>query len=166
MKPNLILLSALTTGCVTHITTDADSVEFDEPVVGIITDLGAGEVTITGADTVGAVVYREVEWSGSRRPSVEAWVEDGILYLTADCTGKVVCQADHDVVVSETIWSDIRTGAGSVLVRGLDEGVRIETGSGDVSLMQVYGDIFAETGSGTLTIEDSTGSGDVEVVGQ
>lgn len=170
MKSRLILLCALTAGCIVHVTTDADSVEFDEPVVGIVTDLGAGDVTITGADTVGAVVYREVEWSGSRRPDVEAWVEDGILYLTADCTGKVVCRADHDVVVSEAIWSDILTGAGSVSIRGLDEGARVETGSGDVSMWQVYGDISAETGSGAMTIEESigdlelsTGSGDVTV---
>ncbi len=170
MMSRLILFSVLTTGCIPQVTTDSDAVTFEEPVIGIVTDLGAGEVTITGADTVGAVVYREVEWSGSRRPSVEAWVSDGILYLTADCTGKVICQADHDVVVSEAIWSDIRTGAGDVLVRGLDEGARVETGSGDISLVQVYGDIFAETGSGALTIEDSigalelsTGSGDVTV---
>ncbi|MFT5680164.1 MAG: hypothetical protein ACI8RZ_001069 [Myxococcota bacterium] len=168
MMSHLILLTALT-GCVVNVTTDSDSVEFDEPVVGIVTDLGAGDVTITGANTVGAMVYRDLEWSGSR-PDIDAWVEDGILYLTADCTRKVVCQAHHDVVVSEAIWSDIMTGAGNVSLRGLDEGARAETGSGDISMMQVYGDITAETGSGAVTIEDSigdldlsTGSGDVTV---
>ncbi len=67
MMSRLSLIAALTGGCIVHVTTDADSVEFDEPVTGIVTDLGAGNVTITGADTTGAVIYREVEWSGERR---------------------------------------------------------------------------------------------------
>ena len=170
MRARLALIATLTGGCVVHIATDSDSVEFDEPVIGVVTDLGAGDVIITGADTVGAVVYRDLEWSGEEPPEVSARVEDGVLYLTADCDEKIICRVNHEVIVSEAIWSEIATGSGSVTIRGLDEGAVIETGSGDISLVKVYGDITAETGSGEVSIEDgignldlSTGSGDVTV---
>lgn len=170
MRSAPLALFFLTTGCVVHVYSDADTVAFDEPVSGVVTDLGAGSVTITGADTVGAVVYRSLEWSGERAPEVTAVVEDGILYLSARCEGKVVCSVDHEVIVSEDIWSDIKTGSGDVSVRNLDQGATIETGSGDLSLSGVYGNVSAETGSGEISIDDgigdldlSTGSGDVVV---
>ena len=166
----LALIAVLCGGCMVHISTDSDSVEFDEPVTGIVTDLGAGDVVITGANTVGAVVYRDLEWSGQRRPEVSAVVEGGVLYLTADCSAQVVCKVNHDVIVSEAIWSDIMTGSGDVTMRGVDEGALIETGSGNITLSGVHGDISAGTGSGEVSIEDSigdldlsTGSGDVVV---
>lgn len=170
MKRAALALLTLTTGCVVHVYTDTDTVEFDEPITGVVTDLGAGSVTITGADTVGAVVYRSLEWSGERAPEVTAEVADGVLYLTADCEGRIICSADHEVIVSESIWTDIVTGSGDVSVRSLDEGATIETGSGDIALSGVYGSVSAETGSGKVSIEDgigdldlSTGSGDVVV---
>ena len=163
-------LAILLGGCVVHISNDTDTIEFDEPVSGIVTDLGAGSVVITGAQTSGAVIYRDLTWSGEQQPEVSAVVEDGILYLSADCGHKAVCQANHEVVVSEDIWADISTGSGDVELRALDQGARVETGSGNITTSSVYGNIIAETGSGDLSIEDgvgdlelSTGSGNVRV---
>jgi hypothetical protein len=115
------------------------------------------------------VVYRDLMWSGERQPEVSAVVENGILYLSADCSEKVVCQADLEVIVSEEIWADIQIGSGDVELRGLDKGAVVETGSGSITTSRVSGSITAETGSGDLNIEGgmgdldlSTGSGSVQ----
>jgi hypothetical protein len=70
-------LAILLGGCAVHINTDTDTIEFDEPVTGVFTDIGAGCMIITGAQATGVVVCRDLMWSGERQPEVSAVVENG-----------------------------------------------------------------------------------------
>lgn len=86
------------------------------------------------------VGYRDLMWSGERRPEVSAAVENGALYLSADCSETVICQADHEVIVSEEIWADIQTGSGDVVLSVVTDSaaaerrLQINSGSGDVEV--------------------------------
>ncbi len=168
MAPIFIIAAALSSGCVVHVTSDSDALEFDEPITALVTDLGSGDVTITGADLQGAEVYRAIEWAGSDRPALSAWVEDGVLYLVSQCNGMLFCSVNHEVIVSQDIWADITTGSGEIQVKGLDQGIYAETGSGNIALTNIVGASVLTTGSGDIDMQDvigdidlSTGSGDI-----
>ena len=92
-------LAILLVGCVVH--TDTDTIELDEPVSGVVTELVWSSVISTGAQVSGAVVSRDLMWSGERQPEVSAVVENGTLHLSADCSEKGSCQTDHEVIVSK-----------------------------------------------------------------
>jgi hypothetical protein len=53
---------------------------------------------------------------------------------------------------------DLDTGAGSIDVRGLMNGVKASTGAGSVTLVDVQGEIEADSGAGSLDVRGATGT--------
>lgn len=162
------LVGLAASGCVIQAQSRSDAVSFDEPIVGVVADVGAGDLVVTGTAIEGAEVFQVLEWSGSE-PDVTIEVVDQVLYLTVECRkGHLRCRADSELIVPEGAWLSLETGAGDLDIKGTAADVGAWTGAGDVALAAVSGSIEIETGSGDISMTDvagavfaHTGSGEV-----
>lgn len=157
-----LVIGMLASGCVLQAQSRSDAASFDEPIVGVVADVGAGDLVVTGTAVDGAEVFMGLEWTG-QEPDVTAEVVDGVLYLTVECRkGQLVCRVDSELIVPEGAWLSLLTGAGDLDIKGTAADIAARTGAGNVGLTAVLGDIEAETGSGDISMSDVAG---VAVVG-
>lgn len=131
--------------------------------------LDAGDVSVVRAD----VADVQISWGSTGiadAPSVSATVdEDGVLWLTGDCSQGLSCGVDVALLVPSGVSLDVQTGSGDVVLSGTNGGARVETGSGDIALVCVSGELDLHTGAGDIAgsclqsevVTAHTGSGDV-----
>jgi len=96
-----------------------------------------------------------------RRPELVAEVTGGVLNLRVDCSGVRACRSKHVVLLPENVDVQGLTGSGDVTVVGALT-VDVSTGSGDVEARRVDGEVRVETGSGDVDLAEI--GGDVDVV--
>ena len=157
-KTWLPLLAAATSGCILDTQTHTDAITIQEPIEGVVAVLGEGDVRVTGTSIDGAEIFQQLEWSG-RHPDITVNVSEGILYIEASCRAvQMVCRIDHELIVPEGAWIDVRTGSGHLDLKGSDADIVAITGEGDVSLSSVSGAMLLDTTSGNITLADVTGN--------
>jgi len=165
-----VLVLALSSGCVGKlgpIQQQSDSFEVDEAIHTIVLDGSSGDTFVQGgADVVS--VSRYAEWRGDT-PDVDAYVQDGVLYLSDGCDSWGWCSVEHMIDVPAGVSLKLRVGSGDMDVYAIDGDVTLDTGSGDVRAQRVTGDLVIDVGSGDISGDDlsgdsffgQTGSGDV-----
>jgi len=185
----VLAATLMSSGCIFEAQTRSDAFSVEEEIVGVVVNVGAGDLEVIGTSIEGAEIFQQLEWSG-REPDSTISVQDGILTVSLTCrAGQLVCRADHELIVPEGAWLQLETGSGELDIKGTDADIAagtgagsivlasasgfadLETGSGDVLLMDVAGDIVVSTGSGLISgsglaaglLQANTGSGDVEL---
>ena len=69
----------------------------------------------------------------------------------------MAANVEFEITVPPGTQAELRTGAGTVEVEGIQGGVIVDTGSGSVEAWALLGAVDLHTGSGTITVQDVTG---------
>lgn len=168
--PALIALTAGCDGKFGYEYEQEDSFEVTEEVHTVILDGGAGDNYVLGGQYDTVQVTRRAQWRGDT-PEVDAYVQDGVLYLSDGCEGWGWCEVDHEIILPADVDLNLRVGSGDMELNTINGDVRLNTGSGDVYLNQVTGALDVEVGSGDIeggalaltSFYGQTGSGDVNL---
>jgi len=167
-----IFALAISSGCGAGfgpLQSQSDSFDVDQAIHTIVLDGSSGDTVIQGgADVVS--VSRYAEWRGET-PDVEAYVQDGVLYLSDGCDSWGWCSVEHTLEVPSDVSLQLRVGSGDMDVYAVNGDVLLDTGSGDVRMQHLSGALTVNVGSGDIDGDDlggasflgETGSGDVEL---
>jgi DUF4097 and DUF4098 domain-containing protein YvlB len=150
-----------------------------EGLKGLEIRAGAGSLTVTGRDGLGAVeVKAEIVAKGVQDKDMDAYIADRI-ELTLEKKGDraVLIGRGRDgarlfdfgsgavinltVSVPKTLTLDIDDGSGSIAVDDV-AGVRVDDGSGSIRIGRVAGEVAIDDGSGGIEIGDVAGDVSVE----
>lgn len=145
---------------------DARSEQFtiEEPIHAVVVDGGVGDITVRSHAEPG--VRGEAELfadSGDAEPLLR--VEDGVLHVSIDCSGRGCCGADLSLAIPADASLEIGHGVGDVDVADLTGLVAIDVGTGDIELDNLGGTLGLNTGTGSIEGHDLRGSEVVADVG-
>jgi hypothetical protein len=104
---------------------------------GLTLDVGDADVLITGAGEGSTVSVRHVDRYGFGHDArVRRSIGDGVFRVWSRCPRTVLhgCSVSYSVAVPDNLPLTIRTGDGSVTLRGYRGSARITTGDGDVDV--------------------------------
>jgi hypothetical protein len=151
-------------GCASK--TRQDTFEFDDAVDRVEVALNVGDIKVTGRDGEQSAVGISSHWSGTRHPELEVRVEDGTLYVSADCGPLTMCIVDADINVPSGVKELSLYGQdGNVFVTGTDAKVEAAQAKGSIAVFGVGGDLELLTKTGTIKGMNLT-SPSVEVFGR
>lgn len=136
----------------------------------------AGSLTVRSGDgnEIQIVAVKHAAMRGDLdRIQVEITPQEGALRIkTTKPRSLISAWVELTITAPSGTHLDLKTGSGSVEVRGFDGGAQIVTGSGSVVVQDLSGDVALHTGSGSMTIQESagrlkadTGSGGIEIRG-
>ncbi len=150
---------------------------------------GAGSLTVTGRDGLGAIEVkaeivvrhvRDEDMEKVLRDRVELTLEKkgdvAVLVSRVRDSGRLFHFGDDDYIdvtvsVPKALALDIDDGSGSIVVEDLAAALRIEDGSGSVRVERIAGPVRIDDGSGEVVVrgvqgnlEIDDGSGGIEVV--
>jgi hypothetical protein len=139
----------------------------EEQVSTVRVVVGAGDVTLEGADVADVNVSARIEGPANHLGHV---LDGDVLTLFDECH-EHHCSVDVHAVVPAGLAVDVQTGSGDLDVSGLLGTLVLHTGSGDVRGQGLAAiELAAQTGSGDISLEVNepaqnvrlqTGSGDV-----
>jgi len=104
---------------------------------GLTLDVGDADVIVTGAGEGNRVAVRHVDRFGFGHDArVRRSIGDGVFRVWSRCPTTVLhgCSITYNIAVPDNLPVTIRTGDGSVSLRGYRGSARITTGDGDVDV--------------------------------
>jgi hypothetical protein len=104
---------------------------------GLMLDLGDADVTVVGAGARETVAVDHVDRFGfGHDAATRRSIDGGVFKVWSRCPSTVLhgCSVDYRVAVPDNLPLTIRTGGGSVTLRGYRGSARITTGDGDVDV--------------------------------
>ncbi|WP_369205837.1 hypothetical protein [Streptomyces sp. PU-14G] len=126
-----------------------------ERINALEVDTHAGDITVKAAEPGRTSVgVTEDSAYGKTKPHTEHSVSDGTLRLTADdCSGgDGACEVTYTLSVPASLPLRLKTGGGSLVVRGTSGPVHATSGGGSVRMLDSEAsEVAAETGGGSLT---------------
>ncbi len=122
----------------------------------------AGQVTVTagGAGEIQVIVSKRASGQ-SRLDRIEVEMQEqegGLEIRTRDPSRLSNVSVDLEIRAPASTRVDVHTGAGTVVVQGLNNDVRVESGAGSVTVRDVRGDIEVHTGAGNIDVRGARGS--------
>jgi DUF4097 and DUF4098 domain-containing protein YvlB len=146
-----------------------ESAVIADPVYEITLDVGAGDLSLRGADVSAVTVDARIEGPTNH---LAYRLEEGQLTVFDECN-EDHCSMDMRVLLPESLPLRVRTGSGDIQVERTLGALLLRTGSGDILGSRVLGaELDAETGSGDVIVDApgdvgrirvKTGSGDVDL---
>jgi hypothetical protein len=136
-------------------------------VTAIALDLGSSDAEIVGGrDDPVVGVRREDRFAFGQTAEVGREVDGGRLRLRSRCPESVLrtCAASYRLTVPNNVAVTVRTGSGSVRLRGFRGSAQIDTGTGDIAADAYCGFLLrARTDSGDVSATTSCATDRLEL---
>ena len=124
-----------------------ESFVVDEDVVGLVVQMGNGDVSVEPGVEGQATV--DLDFGGLGFDGIERDVVEGVLWLDLRCRG--ACGGDLAVTLPPGAWADVRLSAGDVSVSDLDGSVRAHVAAGAIEVWNLSGDeVDLATAAGSI----------------
>jgi hypothetical protein len=175
--PVLVTFAALVlplAACSTALDRERQAYEIQQPITALVVQAQAASVTVDAVD--GPVKVEEVVRFHGRRPATSHRVDGSTLRLAQTGCGDAVtltCGVGYRIQVPRTTAAEIRSHAGTIIVRGLGGRLSVTSGAGAVRGEQLSSSevkVTTETGTTLLQFTDApsqvssvSGFGAVEV---
>jgi DUF4097 and DUF4098 domain-containing protein YvlB len=125
-----------------------------EPVTTLVIEAHTALVMIEAGD--GPITVKEIRGSTDRAPTTSHRVDGSTLRLTESGCGdaaRIRCDVEYQIRVPKATATEVTTGAGAVILRGLDGRMSVTTGAGAVSgdrLTMAEATVMTEAGATEL----------------
>jgi hypothetical protein len=126
---------------------------------GIALDLGDADVVVVGAGRRASVgVEHDDRFAFDHAAAAQRSIEDGVFRIRSRCPSTVPhgCTVRYRVLVPDNLPLTIRTGSGSVRLRGYRGSARITTGDGDIDVAGFCGFLLQARAKGAGDVQAST----------
>ncbi len=142
----------------------SESFTIEEPIHAVVVDGGVGNVTVRSHAEPGVRGEADLFADGGRAEPILR-VEDGVLHVGVDCSGRGCCGADFSLVIPTAADLEVGLGVGDVDVADISGLVTIDVGTGDIELDALGGRLGLNTGTGSIEGKDLRGSEVVADIG-
>lgn len=133
-------------------TVESAPLQFGVGIRHVQVDMGFGTMIVRGGD--GAEIRGERRVTRAlQQPTYRERVEGDRLLIDASCpiVSGIWCDVSYTLDVPSGVTLDIRSGAGSIDVRGVTGNARLRSGAGSVTIDDTRGDLDLESGAGSIT---------------